>query len=259
MNPEIFAQLARKSCSGDRRALTALLRLAHTPVSFQCRKLLRDDQAAEALTRQILAAVPHQLGSLSDPAEFEKWICRITASRCMQALSQMEREPAEQDSSTDDTLPEIKTTDLDETQTALLVQQLVDRLPEEPRICLLLYSCAGLKLKGISQLTGFPEPSVLEYLNQAQKTINLQLRKYHKMGVRFTPIPALSSLVRTAMYSSRGTKAAAVMVSGILPKKPAPVRKGFSGNKKLLLAAIAAGALLLVLLIVIVVLENKGI
>lgn len=255
MNPETFAQLARRSKAGDRRALTQLLRLAHTPVSFQCRKLLRSEQAAETLTRQILAAVPRQLNSLQDPADFEKWICRITASRCMQALSQMDRESPETSDSSD-ALPELQVTDLDEAQTALLVQQLVDELPEAPRICLLLYSCANLKLKGIAQLTGFPESAVLEYLNQAQKTVNLQLRKYHKMGVHFTPIPALSSLVRTAMYSSRDPKAAAVMVSGILPKKPAPVRRGFSGNRKLLLAAIAAGVLLLVLLIAIMLLEK---
>lgn len=255
MNPEAFAQLARRSKAGDRRALTQLLRLAHTPVSFQCRKLLRSEQAAETLTRQILAAVPRQLNSLQDPADFEKWICRITASRCMQALSQMDRESPETSDSSD-ALPELQVTDLDEAQTALLVQQLVDELPEAPRICLLLYSCANLKLKGIAQLTGFPESAVLEYLNQAQKTVNLQLRKYHKMGVHFTPIPALSSLVRTAMYSSRDPKAAAVMVSGILPKKPAPVRRGFSGNRKLLLAATAAGVLLLVLLIAIMLLEK---
>lgn len=251
MNPEVFARLTAKAQAGDRKALTALLQLAHTPVFFQCRKLLRNDQAAEEMTRGILSAVPKTIGTLKDPADFEKWICRVTASRCMLALEQQPQEER-----TPIPAPELSAGDLDEAQTAQLVQQLVDQLPKDPRICLLLYSCAGLKLKGIAQLTGFPESVVLEHLNMAQKTINHQLRGYHKRGVHFTPIPALSSLLRTAMYASRDPKAAAAMVSGILPKKEAPARKYPPVKKQQLIAIIAAAVLLLILLGIIFFLES---
>jgi len=146
---------------------------------------------------------------------------------------------------------------MNETQTAQLVQQLVDNLPREPRLCLLLYSCAGLKLKGISQLTGFPESAVLEHLNLAQKIVNQQLRSYRKRGVHFTPIPALSSLLRTAMYASRDTKAAAAMVGSILPRKEPTARKRLPVKKSQLIALIAATVLLLVLLAVIFFLERS--
>lgn len=256
MQTELFATLASKAQTGNRKAMAALLRLAHTPVSYLCRKLLRNEQAAQDMTRGILSAVPKTLGTLKNPAEFETWICRVTASRCMLALTQMSNaEPSEPTA-----LPELSVQDLDEAQTAQLVQQLVDQLPENPRICLLLYSCAGLKLKGISQLTGFPEGEVLEHLNQAQKAINQQLRSFHRKGVHFTPIPALSSLVRTAMYNSRDLKAAAAMVSSILPKKSAPAQKASTPrNRTLVIAVIAAAALLMGLLALIVYLETAGI
>lgn len=256
MQTELFATLAAKAQTGNRKAMAALLRLAHTPVSHLCRKLLRSEQAAQDMTRGILSAVPKTLGTLKNPAEFETWICRVTASRCMLALQQLPKEEMTEPSS----LPELSAQDLDEAQTAQLVQKLVDQLPEEPRICLLLYSCAGLKLKGISQLTGFPESTVLEHLNHAQKAINQQLRSFHRRGVHFTPIPALSSLVRTAMYNSRDTIAAAAMVSSILPKKAAlPRRAPDPRNRTLLIAVIAAAALLMGLLALIVYLENTGI
>lgn len=252
MNPEVFAQLAAKAQTGDRKAMTALLRLAHTPVLFQCRKLLRDDRAAEDMTRGILSAIPKTLSTLKDPADFEPWICRVTASRCMLALAQLPpEEPTEAAP-----LPEPPAADMDEAQTAQLVQQLVDELPREPRICLLLYSCAGLKLKGISQLTGYPESAVLDHLNQAQKTINHQLRGYHKRGVHFTPIPALSSLLRTAMYASQDVNAAVAMVNEVLPKKEAPQRKRLPVKKPMLIAIVAAAVLLIVLLGVILYLEG---
>lgn len=253
MNTEQFARLARQSQNGDRRALARLLRFAHTPVSFQCRKLLRNDVAADAMTRQILASVPGLLKHLQNPDDFETWICRITASRCMQALAQAEAAPSEEEPKE----PIVSAgEDMDELRTALLVQQLVDALPEEPRICLLLYSCAGLKLSGISQLTGFPAQQVLEYLNQAQKTINLQLRSYHRRGVHFAAIPALSSLVRIAMQHSRSPKAAAAMVREILPRKPKASRPRIS--RKMMAAMLTAAALLAALLVAIFILESRS-
>lgn len=252
MNPDVFVRLAAKAQSGDKKALIALLRLTHTPVSFQCRKLLRDTRAAEDMTRGILSAIPKTLGTLKNPAEYEKWICRVTASRCMLALETMTPEESNEPAP----LPEPPATDMDEAQTAHLVQQLVDDLPYEPRVCLLLYSCAGLKLKGISQLTGYSETAVLEYLNQAQKTINQQLRGYRRRGVHFTPIPALSSLLRTAMYASQDIKAAVAMVNEILPRKKPAVRRKLPIRKPMLIAIIAAASLLVILLAVILFLES---
>lgn len=251
MNPEICAKLVQQSRSGDRRAMLQLLRLAHTPVTYLCRKLIGNEMAAEIMTRQILSALPRQLGALGDPAEFEKWISRIAASRCMQSRTQPDRSAAEEE---EVVMPEVPAGDLDELQTAKLVEHLVDLLPDAPRVCLLLYSCAGLKLKGIAQLTGFQESTVLEHLNQAQKVVNGQLRQYHKAGVHFPPMPALSVLVRTAMYSTRNPKAAALMVRDMLPKSPAPVQKKFTIAKQIRTALIAAGILLLALLVAILLL-----
>lgn len=258
MYEEQFARLAERSRSGDKLALIALLRLTYTPVSFLCRKLLRNEITATELTRQILSAIPHQLGRLADPAEFEKWIRRITASRCMQTLSQMDRSMPD-DMDRPAAPPVIAARNLNETQTAQVVQQLVDDLPEAPRVCLLLYCCGGLKLKGIAQLTDYPESQVLEYLNQAQKSINTQMRKYHRMGVQFAPIPALSTLLHTHMYSQREPHEAATMVRSIL------VRRASNSEKKkrkkriphfLLIAVLASAAVLLMLLAVIFALEN---
>ena len=255
MNSEICIQLVMQSRSGSRKAMLQLLRLAHTPVSYLCHKLIANEMAAEIMTRQVLSAMPRQLAALSDPAEFESWISRIAASRCMQALSQMER-PARDENEL--VMPEIPAGNLDTLQTAKLVEELVDLLPEEPRLCLLLYSCTGLRLTGISQLTGFPQNTVLDYLNQAQKTINSQLRQYHKMGVHFDPIPALSTLVRTAMRSTENPKAAALMVRDMVPKTaaPAPTRKSFRIPRRMRIAIIAAAALLLAMLVTIVLLET---
>lgn len=254
MFTEEFAELAKKSQAGDRKALTALLQLAHTPVYFQCRALLRSDRVAEAMTRQILAAVPQQLSRLQNPRDFEKWIGRITASRCMQALSRMAPPPEFPGDP-----PVLNGGHLDELETARLVRKLVDLLPEAPRVCLLLYSCGWLKLRAIAQLTGATEAEVLEHLNQAQKTINSQLRAYHRLGVHFDAIPALSTLVRTAMYDSRDPKAAAVLVREILPRQDLAPSHAPKVSPRLLTALAVTGGLLALLLAAILILETRGV
>lgn len=244
MHTDSFALLAEKARSGDRRALAKLLRLSHTPVAFLCRKLLRSEGTALAMTRQILSAVPRQLARLQDPQEYEVWICRIAASRCMAVPNRAAPPPPPR------TEP-APGAGMDEVQTALLTQQLVEELPDGPRTCLLLYSCARLKLRGISQLTGFTEAQVLDHLNQAQKAVNHQLREYHRMGVHFSAIPALSSLVRTAMYHSGDSKAAAVMVRGILAEQPVPKKEPRRKLPLIPLLCAAAGLMLLLLILMI--------
>ena len=130
MNSDICIQLVMQSRSGSRKALLHLLRLAHTPVSYLCRKLISNQMASEIMTRQVLSALPRQLAALNDPAEFERWVSRITASRCMQALSQIER-PARDDSEL--VMPEVPAGNLDTLQTA------VEPFPSSDDLCELVH------------------------------------------------------------------------------------------------------------------------
>lgn len=258
MNTELFADLASRSQAGDREAMEQLLLMAHTPVSYQCRKILQNDRAAETLTKEILALIHTQLDSLSDPNDFEKWMCRVTAARCMKTLNRLRRDNSDETPVPPENI-QIPRQTLDEVQTAQVIQQIADHLPEETRLCLLLYCCGGLEFGGIARLTGFTEASVVEHLNRAQGIINNHLRKYHKMGIRFARIRSLPELLCTAMYHSGDPGAAAVLVDDLLGKKaPAsavPRRRRNSATRRLIAAAMAAAILLLILLAAIAFLE----
>lgn len=259
MDSELFADLAARSQDGDPDAPEQLLLLAHTPVSFLCRKLLQNDPAAKQLTKEILRAIPGHVDCLGSPEDLEKWLYRTTTSRCMRKLEQLRLEDpdgihaeAQQESL------KIPAKNLDEDQTAQMVLQLVDDLPEYPRLCLLLYCCGGAGIRRISRLTGLTEEAVQGHLDHAQKLLNNQLHKYHRMGIRFAAVSSLPDLLRTAMDNSRDTRDASAMIGGILPKKAAPaapVRKRRKKANKLLAAVVASALLLLILLVAIVFLE----
>ena len=245
MNRELFADLALRSQTGNRAAMEQLLLLAYAPVSSLCRKLLQNSRTARMMTREILTLIYTNLDSLTDPGEFESWIRRLTAARCMQALEELPPEDVEaQDVPNNVQIPRQT---LDEYQTALAVQQMADLLPEQTRLPLLLYCCGGIEIEGIARLTHTTEDLVLEHLSRAQDNINKQLRKFHKMGIRFARITSLPELLCTSLYLGASPAVAEFMVNSILEKKPARTRrkKALRSPIPLLLAATVASALLL--------------
>lgn len=257
MNRKLFAGLAERCRAGDPEAMEQLLLRAHTPISHVSGKLLQNRSAADAITREILELIHTQLDSLGDPEDCERWIRRITAARCLPVMERLLREGAELDTPESVQIPRQT---LDEDQTALVVQQMADHLPEQPRLCLLLYCCGGMEVSSIARIIKISEAAVLDNLTRAQDNINKQLRKFHKMGVRFAKVTSLPELLQMAMYQSGNPEAAAAMVDAILDKKkpvpPAPV-KAKQDPVRLLLAGVAAAALLLLGTLILVLLQGQ--
>lgn len=249
MNRKLFAGLAERCRAGDPDALEQLLLQAHTPIAHVSGKLLQNRSAAQSVTRDVLALVADQLNVLEDPQDCERWIRRITAARCMPVMHRLFRDGIELDTPESVQIPRKA---LDEIQTALAMQQMVDLLPEQPRLCLLLYCCGGMEVEGVARLTGLTEAEVLDNLARAQDNINNQRRKFHKMGIRFVKLTSLPELLQTAMYQSADPEAAQILVDDILRKRepipaiaPAAPSKKQPDTLRVLLIGAAASACLL--------------
>ena len=226
MNQEITADLVWKCQSGDMDAMEQLLFHAYTPVSYLCGKILQDESAAQEQTREILQIISGKLNTLSDPELFEKWICRITAARCVQKLPQL-RWGSDQTMSAARNPLNIAGESLDEAQTADAVQQMVDVLPEDPRLCILLYCCANMSAKAIGQLAGYSTDTVHNNLIQGQQLIQEQLEDYLDQGTSFSGITSLEALLHAAMYQPREDENALPMIYDILGKElPVPPDPG---------------------------------
>lgn len=254
MNRKRFAELASQAQAGDKTSLEHLLLLAYTPVSYQCRKLLQNDQAVEAMTREILRRIPSRLNTLDHPEEFENWLSNLTAKHCMQKLQQ---QPAEKD--TPPKKLHVPCDHLDERETAMVVDQIVDALPDALRICFTLY-CCKIPRSGIAKLTGFAESDVNTHLSRAQALINGQLQKLSQHGVRFAAANSLPELLRIAMYTPKNPKSAASVVRSILGKPaatPVPVPRKTGTAPALKIAVAVVSALLVLMLGLIFFLERN--
>ena len=251
MNRETLIALVKKSQSGDRDALAALLRHIHTPVFYQCNKLLRDAEAAQNLTEEILTFLAKKLESLEDPEGFETWMGGITAARAIRTLRSMEK--------AESTAPEMHVSfpsqTLNKAQTAQVAALLADALPEKYRMCLVLRNYCGLKPAAVGRLLGIGEDAVCQYLEKAEAAIAHQMQRYRDQGVTFAEGISLCSLLRRAMYLEPDVETADAVVSGILgtsaPQEMVPNPKdtqdqGLSVNQLLGLIAIVLAVLVLV-------------
>ncbi len=216
MHWEQVTQLVHSSQMGDEAAMEELLLRSYGPVFYLASKILQDGDCARQVTLEVLEIISGKLDSLSEPEQFQKWMCRITAARCMQAIPLFQKPgtpPAArwQEELTDGAF-------LDEQQTAHMIQDMADTLPQNQRLCILLLGCGGLTIPAIAQVTGFSEGTVTEHLQRAQDTIQHYLWELEARNIQFSGLSSLTGILRIAMFRHDRREEALPVVCGILGK-----------------------------------------
>ena len=228
MEQEKLIALVKNAQAGDSGAMEQLLTYAHTPVSYQCRKFMSSPEDAEDMTQEVLLAVYQKLDTLADPAAFNGWVKRITATRCMNAVSRthvdLQFAEDEEGNSFLDTIEEldqqkVPEAALDNAETARMVVELIDGLPEAQRICTYLYYYDELSVKEIAELTAASENTVKSRLNYARKAIKEGVLDHEKKGVKLyglSPLPFLLYFLRMAAQAEASEAAAAACAAGVM-------------------------------------------
>lgn len=223
--------LVEKSKKGETGAMEELLRVAYTPVSYQCRKFLRTGQDAEDMTQEILLLIYTKLDTLQEPAAFWGWLGRMTANRCKNVLSRTHTDlPILEDEDGNSVLDSIESEDrqlvpdeaFDNAETARMIEEIVDALPDVQRECVLLYYYDEMSVKEIADVAGVSENTVKSRLNYARRTIKESVLDYEKKnGIRLhsiAPLPLLLYFLRMAAEESTDSAAAQAMVGKIMAK-----------------------------------------
>lgn len=228
MEKEELTPLIIKAQAGDQEAMEELLRRAHTPVSYQCRKMLRDPRDAEDMTQEILLVIYGRLDKLKEPAAFWGWINTITVTRCVNALKRgkvdLQFSEDEDGHSVLDDLEELDEQQvpdkaLDNAETTRMIEEIVNGLPEAQRICVLMYYYDEMSVRDIAETVGVPENTVKSRLNYARKAIKEQVLDYEKKGVKLyglSPLPFLLYFLGRSAQEGADSAAAAAAVKQVL-------------------------------------------
>lgn len=229
MEKEQMIELVRKSQAGDDEAMNELIRESHTSVSYQCRKLLKNAQDAEDVTQEVLLTVYTKLGSLQEPAAFLGWLSRITANRCMNALSRTHVDlQILEDEDGHSMLDDIENLDkqlmpdeaIDNAETRRMIWEIVGKLPEAQRMVTLLFYYDELSVKQIASIMGTSENTAKSRLNYARKALKDGVLDYEKKhGVKLhvlSPIPFLLYFLRKEAEEGADPAAAQAMAERVM-------------------------------------------
>lgn len=236
MDNKELASLVRRSQSGEQGAMEELLRAAYTPVSYQCRRFLKTGQDAEDMTQEVLLLLYTKLDTLKEPEAFWGWLSHMTANRCKNAISRTHVDlPILEDEEGHSVLDSFENEDrqlvpeeaFDNAETARMIGEIVDALPEQQRTCVLLYYYDEMSVKEIAGFASVSENTVKSRLNYARKTIKENVLAYEKrQGIRLhslSPIPLLFYFLRLDAEATTNSAAAQKMVGKVMAQGAAAI------------------------------------
>lgn len=126
--------------------------------------LLHSDADRQDAMQQALLKAWEKRHSLRNEGFFKTWLIRILINECRNILRMQGRvRPVE-------TLPEETVPAYD-----MALRDLIDRLPEKQRLCVILHYMEGMPVQDVARALGVPTATVRGRLMQARKQLKLEL------------------------------------------------------------------------------------
>ena len=190
--------------NGDEKAMNRILEAVQDMVYYNCLRMLKNEAKAQDAAQDILITVYQKVKTLSDPQSYVGWVKRVTANHCKSLLCKVNREfLLSENEDGEDPFANFEDTDeqripdkaLDNEETRRMINELVDRLPDEQRMCVMLYYYDEMKTREIADALNASEGTIKSRLNYARKSIKEGVKAFEKQGVKLygaSPIPFLT-------------------------------------------------------------------
>ncbi|MCL2105552.1 MAG: sigma-70 family RNA polymerase sigma factor [Oscillospiraceae bacterium] len=234
MNDErLFEQTARlvpAAAQGDEAAFNELYLLTRDACFFIALSLTRKEEDALDILQESYLKAYEQLGRLENPECFVRWLHQIVANTAKRFLSRKRElfcddladSPLHWQPETDaEFLPEDA---MDMSETRRIIMEIIDGLPEDQRLCVLLHYYSGMELSEMAEALELPLGTVKSRLYYARNKISAAMERLQKKGVKLygaapipllifclrkLPLPDFSAILPGAVVGASATAAAA--------------------------------------------------
>jgi RNA polymerase sigma-70 factor (ECF subfamily) len=169
------AALVKRCRAGDDEALRKLLGRYRSRLVRVAANLLHDRAEAEDVAQDAFLKAFGELRRLRDDGAFGGFLYRICVRLCVDRLRLKRAEPLPVDVPT-----EIRRGSI---ETRLLVRQLLNRLPPDLKVTLMLRELEGLSYEEVAEATGVPVGTVRSRLHAARE----RFRKLWESALREVP------------------------------------------------------------------------
>lgn len=252
-----LSDIVRDIQSGKKDAWTILYEKTKSASYYTALKMCQNDKDAEELVQEAYIHAMQHINDLNDPEKFPAWMKQIVCHCCMDyhrkksptLFTDLEQEgdcPMEIEDDREYTTPH---SIIDRNETSRLVKEMIDDLPADQKLCILLYYKDELSVGQIAETLAVSIGTVKSRLNYGRQKVKDKVLEMERDGVKLynlAPMAFFSWLLKdealamefphtldTAVYSilqNTMTKATSFTAEATVSKSIAATEAGKAGS-----------------------------
>ena len=241
---EDLKHLVELSKKGDQQAIAQLYEQTSRRAYYLAKQLVKDEDQAQDIVQDAYVKVFTNLPLLEQVENFQGWLNTIVVNRSKDYLKKKKPMLFSQMVSEEDEGSELDFEDeggyfspdqkVDYAETKRLIQGMIDRLPQEQRMAIVLFYLEEMPVKQIARVMECSEGTVKSRLNYGRKAIKAQVLELEKKGTKLycVPfIPFLYWLFRQQVLSTAvpGAVGKAAVAAGVAAAGKAGAASGGAG------------------------------
>ena len=201
---EDLKHLVELSKKGDQQAIAQLYEQTSRRAYYLAKQLVKDEDQAQDIVQDAYVKVFTNLPLLEQVENFQGWLNTIVVNRSKDYLKKKKPMLFSQMVSEEDEGSELDFEDeggyfspdqkVDYAETKRLIQGMIDRLPQEQRMAIVLFYLEEMPVKQIARVMECSEGTVKSRLNYGRKAIKAQVLELEKKGTKLYCVPFIPFL-----------------------------------------------------------------
>ena len=201
---EDLKHLVELSKKGDQQAIAQLYEQTSCRAYYLAKQLVKDEDQAQDIVQDAYVKVFTNLPLLEQVENFQGWLNTIVVNRSKDYLKKKKPMLFSQMVSEEDEGSELDFEDeggyfspdqkVDYAETKRLIQGMIDRLPQEQRMAIVLFYLEEMPVKQIARVMECSEGTVKSRLNYGRKAIKAQVLELEKKGTKLYCVPFIPFL-----------------------------------------------------------------
>ena len=270
-------EMIKKAAAGEENALEKIYNLTYMQGFAIALQMVKNEQDAMDIMQDAYISAFRNLKQIEDPKRLKSWFNCIVANKCKDWLKKKKPQlfsdipTGDDDREFEDTIADENLTfspeeSVDYAETKRLMKEILDGLPEDQKLCVLMYYYEELSVADIADALGCSTGTVKSRLNYARKKIRNDVEELERKGTKLysvAPLPFILWMLREgeqtiSVPGSFGKElvrqGAGIVKSGSAPtsgntgsgksgiRKTDPVKNGQAAGRKIVKSAAGKAA-----------------
>ena len=222
----VSPELLERARAHDRQALTELYEATKLEIYRCIHALVRDEELTLDIQQDSYLQAFSHLDQLREPESFLPWLRQIAVNQARAQLRRRRptlftelREDGEPEPELPDLRPEASPElALDRKETARLVREILDGLPDGQRLILGMYYYENIPIRQIAADTGLSQGTVKAQLFKGRSRVEQEVRQLEAKGVKLYGLSPLPFLLALLKRSEPAAEAGERVLAGVLPQ-----------------------------------------